>query len=67
MVITMKMTEKEVAKVTHDINNVWHTRFKGETKCTIVTHPNRPDSRAFEYHFINHGFDQYTFVGKYPL
>ena len=61
----MKMTKKEVAKVTHDINNVWHIRFKGSTKCVIATRSNLLDSPIYEYHFINHGFNQYTFIGKY--
>ena len=64
---SLKMTKKEVAKVTHDINNVWHSRYKTETKCTIITHDNRINGDAYEYHFINHGFDNYTFVGKYSL
>ena len=62
---SLRISKKEAAKVTHDINNVWHSRFKNEKKCVIVSHSDELNSLAYEYHFINHGFDQYTFVGKY--
>ena len=60
------MTQKEIAKVTHDINNVWHLKFQGKKKCVIETHSYELDSPSYEYHFINNGFDDYTFVGKFP-
>ncbi len=62
----LSMTRKEVAKVAHDINNVWHSRFRGEEKCVIETHSNEQDSPSYEYHFLNYGFNNYVFVGKYP-
>lgn len=61
-----KMTLKEVVKVTHDINNVWHFKYQGKEKCVIETHSNEQDSPSYEYHFINYGFDNYKFVGKFP-
>ena len=60
----LKVTEKEAAKVTHDINNVWHKRFQGEEYCVIHTHSNDNNSLAYDYYFINHGFDEYEFLGK---
>ena len=64
----LQMTKKEAAKVTHDINNIWHVRFqrKGEELCVIETRTHEPDSAIYSYYFINHGFDKYEFVAKYP-
>ena len=63
---TLQITKKEAAKVTHDINNVWHARYSGKTYCRIETHSHKGDSPSYVYHFINYGYDQYEFVGKYP-
>ena len=60
----MKMTRKEAAKVTHEINNVWHTRYKGLEYGVIYTHSNKPNSPAYAYSFINHGFNNYQFIEK---
>ena len=62
----LKITKKEAAKVTHDINNVWHDRFQGKRYCRIYSHSYQSDSPSYVYHFINHGFDNYEFVAKYP-
>ena len=62
----LRMTIKEVAKVTHDINNVWHSRYEGLKYCTIQTHTNIIDSPSYEYLFINHGFGVYEFIDKRP-
>ena len=62
----MSMTKREVAKVTHDINNVWHYKFQGKERCVIETHSNKSDSPSYEYHFLNYGFNDYMFVGKFP-
>ena len=62
----LTITKKEAAKVIHDINSVWHSRFSGKRFCRIETHSHRKDSPSYVYHFINHGFNQYEFVGKYP-
>ena len=48
------MTAKEKAKVTHDINNVYHAKYKGKSSCYIRTHSNEPDSPAYVYRFRNH-------------
>lgn len=61
---SLKMTAKEREKVTHDINNVWHARFKGLTTCMIVTYSNKNNSLAYVYRFRNHGFDDYEFLTK---
>ena len=53
------MTAKEKAKVTHDINNVYHAKYKGKSSCYIRTHANEPDSPVYVYRFRNHGFDDY--------
>ena len=63
---SLPITKKEAAKVTHDINNIWHERFKDEEKCVIRTHSNKKDSPSYEYHFINIDFNHYMFIGKYP-
>ena len=63
---SLKITRKEAAKVTHDINNVWHSKYKDVKIGFIYTHSNRPDSPSYVYTFINHGFDNYEFIGKYP-
>ena len=63
---SLRITKKEAVKVTHDINNVWHARYKGKKYCRIETHSFGIGSSSYVYHFINYGFDQYVFVGKYP-
>lgn len=60
----LPMTEKEKAKVTHDINNVYHTKFKGKRSCFIRTRSNEPDSPSYLYRFKNHGFDNYDIYMK---
>ena len=62
----LRMTKKEVAKVTHDINYVWHARFEGLRLCTIQTHSNKIDGLSYEYLFINYGFGIYEFIDKQP-
>ena len=61
----MKLTPKEISKITHEINSVWHVRYRGKKNCVIVTHSNKKDSPAYIYRFINYGFANYRFVGKY--
>ena len=58
------MTEKEKAKVTHDINNVYHAKYKEKRSCFIRTHSNEPDSPSYLYRFRNHGFDNYDIYMK---
>ena len=65
----MKITKKEAAKVTHDINNVWHIIYKdkcGEI-CVIETHSHKTDSPGFLYYFINNDYDHYDFIAKYLI
>ena len=62
---SLQITKKEAVKVTHDINNVWHARYKGKRIATIVTHPNDIYSESYEYIFRNYGFNEYEFLGKY--
>lgn len=65
---SLKITRKEAAKVTHDINDRWHKNYSNRTgeKCVINTHSHRVDSPSYEYHFINYDFDNYRIVAKYP-
>ena len=62
----LSVNVKEAAKVTHDINDIWHTRYQGEEYCVIHTHSNEMSSKAYDYYFINHGFNEYEFLGKRP-
>ena len=62
----LKISRKEAAKVAHEINSVWHIKYKDVKKAYIYSHSNRPDSPSYVYTFINHGFDNYEFTGKYP-
>lgn len=61
---SLPMTAKEKVKVTHDINNVYHAKYKGKRVCAIRTRSNEPDSPAFYYRFRNHGFDNYDIFMK---
>lgn len=61
---SLPMTEKEIAKVGHDINNVFHTKYKGKRSCYIKTRSNEPDSPVYVYRFRNHGFDNYEIYMK---
>ena len=54
---SLPMTAKEKAKVTHDINNVYHAKYKGKRVCSIRTRSNEPDIPTYYYRFKNHGFD----------
>mgnify|MGYP006873078554 CR=1 FL=1 len=63
---SLRITRKEAAKVTYDINNVWHERFQGKRYGRIYSHSYQHDSPSYVYHFINYGFDNYEFVAKYP-
>lgn len=61
---SLPMTAKEKAKVTHDINNVYHSQYKGKRVCAIRTRSNEPDSPTYYYRFKNHGFDNYDIFMK---
>ena len=65
----MRITKKEAAKVTHDINDVWHTTYKDQCGeiCVIETHSHKPDSPGYSYYFINHNYDCYGFIAKYLI
>lgn len=63
---SMPMTAKEKAKVTHDINNVYHAKYEGKRSCIIRTHSNEPDSPSYVYRFRNNGFDDYDIYMKEP-
>jgi len=63
---SLNISTKEAEKVTHDINSIWHTKYEGRLNCVIITHSHKKDSPSYEYHFINNGFNNYIFVGKFP-
>lgn len=54
---SLPISDKERVKVTHEINNVYHARFKGKTHCWI-------HSGNYTYAFENHGFDNYNIYHK---
>ena len=60
----LRVSRKEAEKITHDINSDWHKRFQGEEYCVIHSHSYTPDSPGYDYYFINHGFNDYEFLGK---
>ena len=64
---SLKISRKEAVKVTHDINNVWHTKYKDVEIGYIYTHSLKPDSPSYMHVFRNHGFDSYEFLGKFPV
>lgn len=57
------VSPKEVEKVGHDINNVYHSRFKGKRRGVISTY-NPDDDMAYDYKFECHGFDEYNIFEK---
>ena len=61
---SLPMTDIEKAKVTHDINNLYHAKYKGKRNCVIRTSSNEPDSPSYYYKFKNHGFDDYDIYHK---
>ena len=61
---TLPITAKEKAKVTHDINNLYHAKYKGKRVCAIRTRSNENDSSIYYYRFKNHGFDNYDIFMK---
>lgn len=63
---SLKISKKEAAKVTHDINNVWHERFRNVEIGYIDTHSHKVNSPSYMYVFRNYGFNKYEFIGKYP-
>ena len=61
---SLPMTDIEKRKVTHDINNIFHAKYKGKRNCVIRTRSNEPDSPSYYYKFRNHGFDHYDIYHK---
>lgn len=61
---SLPMTANEKAKVTHDINNIYHARYEGKRVCAIRTRSNEPDSPTYYYRFKNYGFDNYDIFMK---
>jgi effector-binding domain-containing protein len=57
---SLPISKKERAKVTHDINDVYHTRFDGKSNCVI-------HNGNYTYLFENHGFDNYNIYFKMAI
>lgn len=57
------LSEKEASKVGHDINNVYHVRYKGKRSGMITTY-NPDDDKAYNYTFECHGFGEYNIFSK---
>ena len=58
----LPISEKEVVKVTHEINNVYHAKYKGKRKGLIRTFG--LDNRAYNYSFEINDFDSYNIYNK---
>lgn len=61
---SLPMTAKEKAKVSHDINSLYHANYEGKKYCIIKTRSNRKDSPFYLYRFVNGGFDNYDIYSK---
>lgn len=61
---SLPISPKERAKVGHDINSVFHSKYKGEKYCMITTRSNEANSGFYTYHFINNGFNDYDIYKK---
>lgn len=57
------LSPKEISKVGHDINNAYHSRFKGKRRGIITTY-NPDDDKAYDYKFECHGFNEYNIFSK---
>ena len=58
------VTPQEHAKICHEINSLYHVRYAGEPRGTIVSYPKGMDSPAYYYRFEIHGFDEYNIYQK---
>lgn len=61
---SLPMSSLEKAKVGHDINNLYHSKYKGKRSCFIKTRSNEEDSPFYLYRFKNNGFDNYDIYFK---
>lgn len=61
---SLRITEKERAKVVHDINKNYHKNYEGKESCVIRTRSNDSDSPFYRYYFINNGFNEYDIYFK---
>lgn len=61
---SLPITNIEKEKVGHDINNLYHAKYKGKRKCWIKTRSNESDSAFYIYKFNNHGFGNYDIYHK---
>jgi len=62
--VTADITDKERAKVTHDINNDFHAKFSEKRRAIITTYSNEQNSPAYAYSFEIHEFDEYNIYDK---
>lgn len=54
---------KEISKITHEINNVYHSKYYN--KRTAIHRSLDLSGNYCIYFFENHGFDNYNIFGKY--
>ena len=64
---SLKISRKEAEKVTHDINNVWHARYRDVKIGYIYTHIHKVNSPSYVYVFRNYGFNNYESSGNTRL
>ena len=57
------LDEREVSKVFHEINNLYHSKYKGKRFAMHRTLDLQ--SNYCIYYFENHGFNDYNIVEKY--
>jgi len=54
---------KEISKITHEINNIYHSKYAGKR---LGMHRSIDlNGNYCIYYFENHGFDDYNIFGKY--
>lgn len=57
----VKFAKKEYAKITHEINTVYYSKYAGKKECKHTTFWK---NGYFTYEFENYGFDNYVFTKK---
>ena len=58
------VSNKEYAKVCHEINSLYHTCYKGKRIGYIVSHEPSENSQAYLYKFEIHEFNEYNIYSK---
>ena len=61
------ITNSEYAKICHEINSLYHSRYAGRLIGYIVCHEPSTDSVAYLYKFEIHEFNEYNIYSKTPI